>query len=352
MNVHISYKVHRTPDIEREINHLLEKLNRRLRAFRPDLVHLKGLIEQNSPREGAVVSWNLRLPSGQMAAHESAANVLGALKAASDDLVLQVGKHKALLRSSHKWHRRGTRDSVDGERVELGQLPFENADAADRRTVAVSDDVRSYVNSHLGRLERFVERELYFREASGQISSSSVTKDEVVDEVVVRALGYVGEGQEDLAFEPWFYRLAIQSINDLTSRSSQGASDLPLDRPAHRSDGTGSDDTELEFHQPDEFISQRDVIADSTTGTPEDIAYADELISLVEFALRDATGSDREVFVLHTLEGFSVIEIAAITDRRPEDIRTAIASTRDRLRRSPPVRSGFKENHLQRTGTD
>lgn len=352
MNVHISYKVHKTPDIEREINHLVEKLTRRLRAFRPDLVHLKGLIEQNSPREGAVVSWHLRLPSGQMAAHESAANVLGALKAASDDLVLQVGKHKAQLRSSHKWHRRGVRDSANGERVNSNELPLENADPADRRTVAASDDVRSYVNSHLGRLERFVERELYFREASGQISSSSVTKDEVVDEVVMRALGDVGEDLEHLALEPWLYRLAIQSIHDLTSRSAQGASDLPLDRSAHRPDATDTDDTELEFHQPDEFISQSDVIADNATGTPEDIAYADELISLVEFALRDASGSDREVFVLHTLEGFSVIEIAAITDRRPEDIRTAIASTRDRLRRSASVRNGFKESHLQQTGTD
>jgi len=71
MNVHISYKVHKTPDIEKEINHHIEKLRKRLQVFRPELVHLKGSVEQNSPREGTIVSLNLRLPSGQMAVQQS-----------------------------------------------------------------------------------------------------------------------------------------------------------------------------------------------------------------------------------------------------------------------------------------
>ena len=356
MNVHISYKVHKTPDIEREINHLMEKLNRRLRAFRPELVHLKGLVEENSPRQGAVVSWNLRLPSGQMAAQETGANVLAALKAASDDLILQVGKHKDLLRSSHKWRRRGARDSVDRDFAQKSAMPFESAEASAQPTGATSEDIRSYINAHLGRLERFVERELYFRESSGQVRAASVTKDEVVDEAVVRALGDGEEGPEGLAFEPWFYRLAIKSINDLTSRSNQGIPDriteIRLEQSAQLTDVTASGDGELDFHQPDEFVSESDVIADGTAETPEDIAYSDELISLVQFALRNASTSDREVFVLHTLEGFSVTEIAAITDRRPDDVRSAISSARERLRRSRPVRNGFKENHFPRTGTD
>ena len=37
---------HKTPDIEKEINHLIEKLRKRLQVFRPELVHLKGVIEQ------------------------------------------------------------------------------------------------------------------------------------------------------------------------------------------------------------------------------------------------------------------------------------------------------------------
>src|SRR3989442_14084974 len=105
MNVHISYKVQKTPDIEKEINHLIEKLRKRLQVFRPELVHLKGVIEQNSPREGTIVSLNLRLPSGQMAEQESASTATEAVKAAFDDLLPLLSKHKDLLRSSHKCPR-------------------------------------------------------------------------------------------------------------------------------------------------------------------------------------------------------------------------------------------------------
>ena len=52
MNVHISYKARKTPDIEKEIHHLVDKLRKRLQVFRPELVHLRGVVEQSSAREG------------------------------------------------------------------------------------------------------------------------------------------------------------------------------------------------------------------------------------------------------------------------------------------------------------
>src|SRR5947209_3230103 len=106
MNVHFSYKVNKTPDIEREINQHVEKLQKRLQVFRPELVHLKGIVEENSAREGFLVSLNLRLPSGQMASQERAHSAGAALRAAFDDLLQQVTKHKDMLRNQHRWPRR------------------------------------------------------------------------------------------------------------------------------------------------------------------------------------------------------------------------------------------------------
>src|SRR5712691_9428089 len=90
MNVHISYKVQRTPDIDKEMQHWTGKIQKRLQVFRPELVHLKGLVEQNSAREGTTVSLNLRLPSGQMAVQESGPTAAAAVKAAFDDLLGQI----------------------------------------------------------------------------------------------------------------------------------------------------------------------------------------------------------------------------------------------------------------------
>jgi len=347
MNVHISYRLHKTPDIEKDINHLVEKLRKRLQVFRPELVHLKGAVEQSSAREGTIVSLNLRLPSGQMAVQQSAQTPVVAVKAAFDDLLQQITRHKDLLRSSHKWRRRRT-ENARPER----QVPFEQTMAAVQPPTVSSDDVRSYVNANLSRLERFVERELFFREVAGEVAPDFVSKEEVVDEVIARALGDGGEKPDRLALEPWLYRLAIRALDDLSVRSEESLSAVPLEVSARKQNVRASDEPELQFHQPDEMLTEESVIADRRTATPEDIASSDEMVSLVQYALNGAKRPDREVFILHTIEGFSVEEICEITDRRQEEIRSSILAARDHLRRSPPLANRFREKFLQDTAAD
>src|SRR5579864_2797464 len=179
MNVHISYRDRKTPDIEKDINHLIEKLRKRLQVFRPELVHLKGVVEQNSPREGTTVSLNLRLPSGQMAVQKSASSASAAVKAAAEDLLQQISKHKDILRNTHKWQRHRVADYRPH-----AQVPFEKTVASVQVPTASSEDIRSYVNANLGRLERFVERELYFQETAEEIAPDSISKEEVIDEAI------------------------------------------------------------------------------------------------------------------------------------------------------------------------
>jgi RNA polymerase sigma factor (sigma-70 family) len=340
MNVHISYKVRKTPDIEKDVNQLIEKLRKRLQVFRPELVHLKGLFEQNSPREGTTVSLNLRLPSGQMAVKKSASSAASAVKAAFDDLLQQISKHKDLLRNSHKWQRRRVADFSPKSRV-----AFEDTVAAVHVPTASSDDIRSYVNASLGRLERFVERELYFRETAEEITPDSVTKDEVIDEAIARALSNGANGgdkPEALALEPWLYRLALRSIEDLSARSPESLLSFHLEDSARRPNVRASDEPELQFHQPDETLTGENVIADRRVSTPEDIASSDEMVALVQFALEGASRADREAFILHAIEGFSLDEIGVITDRNPDEVRSSIELARKHLRHLAPLASRFK----------
>jgi RNA polymerase sigma factor (sigma-70 family) len=347
MNVHISYKLRKTPDLEKEIYHLVEKLRRRLQVFRPELLHLKGVVEQSSPREGTTVSLNLRLPSGQMAVQRSAQTPMAAVKSAFDDLRQQITRHKDLLRSSHKWTRRRSANSRP-----LAQIPFEQTLAAVQPSTISAEDIRSYVNANLSRLERFVERELYFHEAAERMVPGAVTTEEVIDEVIAFALGDGGDKPEKLALEPWLYRLAIHAIGDLQARSSDHVLSVHIEDSARVPNVRASDEPELQFHQPDETLTRESVIADRRTATPEDIAYSDEMDRLMDFALAAAKPRDREVFILHTIEGFTVAEIAAITDREPAVISASIVAAREHLRRSPPIAGGFKNRGLQSTGTD
>ena len=113
MNVHVSYKAGKTPDVEREFQNQLQKLERRLQVFKPDLVSFHAIVDQEN-HQGASASLNLRLPSGQMAAQKSGENVVAAVKAAFADLRSQLTRHKEILRGS--WTRQSRRSAKERER--------------------------------------------------------------------------------------------------------------------------------------------------------------------------------------------------------------------------------------------
>jgi len=352
MNVHVSYKVHKTPDIEKEISHQIEKIQKRLHVFRPELVHLKAVVDENSAREGMLVSLNLRLPSGQLAAQAKASSPTSAIKAAFDELIQQIGRHKELLRSSHKWRhwRGGSQESGSQESREPG-VPFEQTLAAVLPPTISADDIGSYVNASLSRLERFVDRELYFRRADEEMPNSNsedgLSTPEVVNEVIARALGD-HDRPEKLSLEPWLYHLALQAMNEMTARLHELESDvhLHLEDSRRRQNVEASDEAALQFHQADEGWTRESSIPDRRVSTPEQAAYSDEVIALVQAALRGADRTDREAFLLYGIEGFSLGEIAAITGRHTEAVRESVQRARDCVRSAPSIASEFHHELL------
>ena len=350
MNVHVSYKVHKTPDIEKEVSHQIEKIQKRLHVFRPDLIHLKAVIDENSLREGTLVSLNLRLPSGQLAAQKRAPNPTAAIKSAFDELIQQIGRHKELLRASHKWRRwrGGSQESRSQESREPG-VPFEQTLAAVLPPTISAEDIGSYVNANLSRLERFVDRELYFRRADEEIpvSGDGLSTPEVVNEVIARALGD-HDRPEKLSLEPWLYRLALQALNEMTERlhELESPATVHLEDSRRRQNVQASDEATLQFHQADEGWTRESSIPDRRVSTPEQAAYSDEVIALVQAALRGADRTDRETFLLYGIEGFSLGEIAAITGRHTEAVRESVQRARDCVRNAPSIASEFHHELL------
>ncbi|HUO16502.1 MAG TPA: hypothetical protein VMX38_16060 [Verrucomicrobiae bacterium] len=341
MNVHISYRIPKDPAVEKDLQHQVEKLQKRLQVFRPELVHLKGTVEEISPREGTRVSLNLRLPSGQMAAQKSAPTPTAAVKAAFEDLLLQVNKHKDLLRSSHKWQR-GKRGANARPSAPVREVPFEQTIAAVFPPTVSAEDVRSYVNVNLARLERFVEREIYFREAQEEIPPDTVTKEEVIDETIVAALDGGEEKPERLALEPWLYRLALRALDEVSRADESNSNAVHLEDSARRPNVKGSDEPGLQFHQPDESITGETVIRDARVATPEDIFASDEMLRLIASVLRDLGSGPREAFILHSIEGFTVSEIVAITGHPSDRVVTFISAAREHLRKAPALARQFE----------
>jgi ribosomal subunit interface protein len=338
MNVHISYKAGKTPDVERDFNHHIQKLQRRLQVYRPELVHLHAIVEQNFARAQTKVSLNLRLPSGQLAAQESGTAPSVALKGVFSELTKQLNKHKELLRG----HRRARKHKGNGK----SQVPFEETMAAVHPPMVTDTDINSYVNANLDRLNTFIDRELRYRINSGRLEPESVTGEEVLDEVVVTALGDSEEKPELLSLERWLYRIALRAITQLDQMSHEPVSTVPLEQSTRQRNVRASDEPILQYHQPDEAMLREEIIADGRA-TPEEITYSDEMISLVESALLSARREDREAFILYAVEGFTLDEIAATTDRKDEQVRQSIHAAREHLKKTLRVPDQFKSRILQ-----
>jgi RNA polymerase sigma factor (sigma-70 family) len=339
MNVQISYKVSKTPDLEKLINQQVEKLGRYLQVFRPDLVHLKCVAEENS-RHGFEVSLNLRLPSGQMASQESGATAIATIKAGFDDLTEQLKKHKELLRNQHKWPRRRGPGRV------VGTVPFEDTVAVVRPEQISSGDISNYVNVNLPRLQRFIQREITYREHQGQLAPEQIEVADVVGEAIANALSERPDKPERMKLESWIHRLAIQAIDRLAF-DTRADDQIPLERSRGSQNVQGSDEARLQFHQPDDKLSEENVIADPTANNPEELAARRELITLVETTLRDAGRNEREAFILYTVEGFTLEEIADITNHTVEEVRAAIRKGREHLQRALPMQDPLKDRLVE-----
>jgi DNA-directed RNA polymerase specialized sigma24 family protein/ribosome-associated translation inhibitor RaiA len=331
MNVHISFKVAKHPTVENEIDSQLEKLQRRVQVFRPDLVHLKCVVDHGAGIEGIVVTLNLRLPTGQMAARGTNAKAVGAVKAAFEELCHQFNRHKEILRD----YRRNRREKGNNGR----EVPFEHTLAVRHLPEVSAEDISLYINTSLPRLRQFVERELMFRETEGGLNDNPIAAEEVLDEAVLAALTDGHQRPEKLAIEPWLYGLALRAIETLTATDGEpevGNDDLVHLEQSARIPNVLTSESQLQFHQPDELLQEEDVVADRRAATPEEFCSSREWLALTESAMRNLPKAEREAFLLVSVEGFTVDEAASITGRNQEDIRKAAAEARSRLRKLVP----------------
>ncbi len=328
MNVHISYRANRTPELESEITQQIQKLDRRMRVFRPELVHLHVNIEPGSAKKngGISASVNLRMPSGQLMATGVGPQGVGVIKQTFHDLTTQLGSHKEHLRNRRNFHRKSA--------PQLQGVPFEDTLAAlkspEPNPEASDGDVRLFVNANMNDLERFVRRQLRLRVSAGEVSHNLVSVEEVLDETVANALDGHAQHPDMLSIEQWLYRLAMQAV-DLVAARNKSIGDVHIEDPSGEQNVTGSDENYLQFHQPDDQMYVADFIPDQTRSNPEQIVYSRESIDQVGGALACLAKGERDTFVLYALEGFSVPEIAHIAERSEEDIRKSLEHARSSL---------------------
>jgi RNA polymerase sigma factor (sigma-70 family) len=375
MILHISFKAEsaKTPDVERDIQQYVKKLERFLTAFRPDLVHLHAGIDHH-PRERYTVSLNLRLPTGQLATQENGPALTPAIRVSFAELISQLKRHKQLIRNEHRW-RRDRRYEVSpvaelqenveefvSRRTGPGPQPLATAPADRSGSEPLPNissdafvygnlfraDVRNYIDGNLQRLERFVEREIRFREEEGSLQPDLVTPVEVLDEVVVNALS-ADEPPANMSTVRWIYRLALDAIDHLASSANGDPSAMKLEEPVGVPNVSGTDEDYLQYHEPGETHNREDFLPNQQAETPEDSAANGEMMDQFEDALRGVPTDQRQAFVLFTIEGFTSNEVAQIMDRGPEQVKELITAAREQVVKKLPPSNALKQRLINRS---
>lgn len=327
MNVQLTVQVPKTPDLEQLLQRLTSKLERLLTVFQPDLVQLHGRLVKNTAREGVVCTLNLRLPTGQFTAEDSAATAQAALRIAGEELIEQMKTHKQKLHDEQI--RRG--------QIRQGRLRSAEAFAAAVPVVAVvsavaveqrRQDLSRYVSANIEHLRRFVDRQIQLKEHLGELRPGQVDPTEVLDEMIASALAEQGN-PERLERERWFYLLAVNAIRRLSSTEAEEPAALSLEGDVAIDEAALAE--RQEFFQPDAEVQLQDIIPDRGMATPEEIAYSNEMLTLLEVALEHLTPQQREDLVLFALEGFTVAELSLLSQRPPEAIRGTLSEARRQL---------------------
>lgn len=323
MNVQFTVQVPKNPDLDRMVERLVEKLERLLMVFQPELVQLHGRLVRHTSREGVVCTLNLRLPTGQLAAEDSANTAQAALRTASEELLEQLKKHKQRLRGEQT--RRGRQRSTAAFAATLatpGEVPA--AYQQQRR-----QDLARYVSANVEHLQRFVERQIHLREHLGELRPGQVEPTEVLDEMIASALSEQGN-PERIERNRWFYLLAVNAIRRL-ARPDEAAAEGALSLEGELAPDEAAEAERYEFFQPDDEVQLQDVMPDRGMATPEEITYSNEMLDLLESALGRLSPQHREDLVLFALEGFTLRELSLLSQRPAAEIYTGLLEARRQL---------------------
>ena len=278
-----------------EINRQVLRLEREAGVFPPRRTHLHCALWRGA--EGrAGVTLTLRVGDTEMRSRGEDPSPVAATRRAFEELRRQLAAHTAESREEGFWSRtslnRGPQG--DGRRAE----PESKREAAE------------VIEHHLSGLYDFVRREITGREATGILPAGDLTPEEVVDEVAVASLEGFAERPREMDFSRWLYQLALDA----------------LERRAEQIKAERGSVQRLEDMRPE------DLLADEHRPAPEEAAARPEFRRHIDRTLAGLPRRWRQAFVLYSVEGLTLEEVARVTRLPVDSAHRLIEMAREYLR--------------------
>lgn len=306
------------PPIQRFIQQQARKLERHLHRFDPRAVSLQGHIAKPKKKRLYELTLVLTLPESSLTAREKGREVKTLLRSGFDALVKEAKANQG---------RRGKKASV-------AELATASGDVK-------PEAVEELISQQVPRLTQYVQREVAYYLATGELIPDLIRVEDVVDEAVMRALTEYETRPSNLPFDRWLITLAsdvldkqIQQVQIRREAAVQEETRVEqrLSRVSPEQAGCAVEDEMYDWYQPDENLHQEDIVADPHTSSPEEIAAHRQLQQELDQTIAFLPKRWRDVLVLHCIEDFTLEEVSLVTGQTLEEVQQDLRSAREFLR--------------------
>ncbi len=171
--------------LRKKLRQKISKLERYLKYFPPDTVHLHIALERHPEKERCTAALTLRVPSNILRGEKSAPEVIKAFDDAVKALLRELESLKAELRRDTFWKRKGRREQLHQLKA-AGFAAQPQPEGTGPQNLG--DAIRELLGSHYTRLLRYARRQLWHDITAGEVPRDAIDPRAIVNEVAHRAL--------------------------------------------------------------------------------------------------------------------------------------------------------------------
>ncbi len=321
---------HVAADVEAYWQKKAPRVERLLGPWKDELKRLRGTLYYHPTRRTWECRMVLQLPSGVLAAEDTAHAWTEAIDEATDELVRQIKRHKELLREEHLYKRRARRREQMAVAGELLQRDVES-----RRREAFFQLLRPF----LDQIWALAKRELQVLEEEGTLQPGEVSPEDLLDDVMLRAWERFDERPREIPLDAWLVSLLDERLNELASAPKERSLEEPVEVASGRDEVDEDDVDEVEywaeqFFLPSEEVTLEELIPDHEFDTDWWAELSEEeQRAEVERLLRGLPRHQRQALLLQAMEGYSLDEIAMLQDRTKAEVARDIQAAKQTLLR-------------------
>jgi len=327
-----------TQYLQKKIHQKISKLERYLKNFPPDTVHLHIRLERNPKNEQYVSALSLRVPSNIIHSEKRGKDVVKAFNDAVDAMFKELNSLKAELRREIYWKRKDRREQLrELKSIGFAAQPQSDGEGPQNELDVISD----FVKQHYSRFVRHARRHIRTDELNGDIPSGVIDARAVVDQAISKAIADADKKPAEMNWLIWIYK---QIHSELRRRrlelKNKQQNEVPVDETIvdkENSDILSGYDIDKPLNLAGEKLQPsvskvEETIPDNRELTPDKAVETKELLEYLQSTVQTWERTEKDVFELYFVEGFEPFEIAMILQIPTKKVQEIIASIQNKIR--------------------